>query len=59
MKRWMLAAIAFLAAAPAWAANGLNEGDTACLLPLNVCNFQLPKVRNFRLPLTFMTVPGL
>ena len=29
-----------------------RTGEARCLLPLNACNFQLPKVRNFRLPLT-------
>ena len=29
-----------------------RTGEARCLFPLNVCNFQLPKVRNFRLPLT-------
>ena len=46
MKRCMLAAIAFLAAAPAWAANGLNEGDTAWILTSAAL-------------VLFMTVPGL
>ena len=29
-----------------------RTGEARCLFPLNACNFQLPKVRNFRLPLT-------
>ena len=40
---------------PAAKAGGKTPGGTGearCLLPLKVCNFQLPKVRNFRLPLT-------
>ena len=31
-----------------------RTGEARCLFPFNVCNFQLPNVRNFRLPLTDM-----